>query len=87
MTGWTWAHVEEHVTLPQVRALSVYWRQQPPMVVLASRLCRYFGIEVSAKPDTPRATTVDDAVEQARAAGLPVMQGRPDDPMLDLLEL
>lgn len=87
MTGWTWAHVEDHVTLPQVRALSVYWRQQPPMVVLASRLCRYFGIEVSAKPEPKRASTAQEALEQARAAGLPITEGRPDDPMLDLLEL
>jgi len=28
-----------------------------------------------------------DALQEAMAAGIPVMQGRPDDPMLDLIGL
>lgn len=85
MTGWTWSHVSEQVTLPQVNALMSHWRVQPPMVVLASRLCRYFGIEVS-QPQRRVAATPQDAMKEAIAAGLPVFEGRPDDPMLDFLD-
>lgn len=86
MTGWTWEHVANTVTLPQVQVLSAYWRQQPPMVVLAGRLCRYFGIEVSL-PQQRAARSAEEAIREAVAAGLPVSEGRPDDPMLDFLDL
>lgn len=85
MTGWTWEHVSDKVTLPQVHALSAYWRQQPPMVVLASRLCRYFGIDVSL-PQTRIATSPHESMREALAAGLPVFDGRPDDPDLAFLD-
>jgi len=86
MMGWTWKHVAEEVTLPQVQVLMQHWRLQPPMVVLAGRLCRYFGIEVS-QPVQRAAATPQDALKEALAAGLPVAEGRPDDPMLDFLDL
>lgn len=44
-------------------------------------------------PDTQPANTSArsgepvDAMREAMAAGLPVMEGRPDDPMLDLIGL
>lgn len=86
MTGWTWAYVHDSVTLPQVKALATYWRRQPPMVVLAGRLCRYFGIEVDAK-EPVKAISAEDAMREALAAGLPVSHGRPDDPDLAFLDL
>lgn len=86
MTGWTWAHVEDHVTLPQVHALNTHWQYQPPMVVLAARLCRFFGIEVG-KPVQAAAKTPEDALKEALAAGLPIAHGRPDDPDLAFLGL
>lgn len=85
MTGWTWEHVADTVTLPQVQALSAYWRHQPPMVVLAGRLCRYFGIDVST-PKPRVAANPQDAMREAFAAGLPVVEGRPDDPDLAFLD-
>lgn len=85
MTGWTWSHVSNEVTLPQVHALMTHWRVQPPMVVLASRLCRYFGIDVS-QPQRRVAATPQDALKEALAAGLPIVEGRPDDPMLAFLD-
>lgn len=85
LTGWTWAHVSDNVTLPQVHTLQTYWRSQPPMVVLASRLCRYFGVEVAAKPK-PVAKNAHDAMREAMAAGLPIAPGRPDDPDLAFLD-
>jgi len=33
------------------------------------------------------ALTPQDALREAIAAGMPVMEGRPDDPMLDFLDL
>lgn len=33
------------------------------------------------------ARTPQEALREAAAAGLPVMEGRPDDPMLDFLDL
>lgn len=86
MTGWTWAHVANEVTLPQVNCLSEYWQRQPPMVILASRLCRYLGIEVGAKPKVV-AKSSEDAMREAMTAGLPVANGRPDDPDLAFLDL
>jgi len=55
------------------------------MVVLASRLCRYFGVEVAAKPK-PVAKNAHDAMREAMAAGLPIAPGRPDDPDLAFLD-
>lgn len=86
MTGWTWVYVHDEVTLPQVHVLSTYWRQQPPMPILARRLCQYFGIQI-AMPTPKVAASPDDAMQEAMSAGLPVTYGRPDDPMLDLLDL
>ena len=86
MTGWTWKHVAGEVTLPQVHALMTHWRLQPPLVVLAGRLCRHFGVDVSLAP-APVAATPQDALKQAQQAGLPIAEGRPDDPLLDFLDL
>jgi hypothetical protein len=86
MTGWTWAHVENEVTLPQVHALSTYWRQQPPLVVLTARLCRWAGIDVCTAKPAPVATA-NEAPKEAALVGLPISHGRPDDPMLNFLDL
>jgi hypothetical protein len=86
MTGWTLPHVRNEVTLPDVVMLSAYWRMQPPMVVLMSRVCRSLGVEVSAKP-VKVARTAAEAVQEAHQFGLPIAEGRPDDPMLAFLDL
>lgn len=86
LTGWTWKHVATEVTLPQVQTLMVHWRSQPPLVVLAGRLCRYMGVDVSL-PAQVVAADPQDAMKAAMAAGFPVANGRPDDPMLDFLDL
>lgn len=88
MTGWTWDYVHDKVTLPQVVVLSTYWKQQPPLVVLTSRLCRWAGIDVCTNPPATRAAaTPDEAMKQCAEIGLAVGHGRPDDPMLDLIGL
>lgn len=88
MTGWTWEYVHDKVTLPQVQILSTYWKAQPPLVVLTSRLCRWAGIDVCTdRPGNRPAATPGDAMKQCAEMGLAVSHGRPDDPMLDLLDL
>ena len=80
-------YVDEHVTLPQALALFSYWRIQPTLVTLVSRVCRYFDIEVGSKtpPLSSKPSTPEDALAQFRSAGVPIFEGKPDDPMLDLL--
>jgi hypothetical protein len=87
MTGWTWAHVSDTVTLPQVHVLQTFWQHQPPMVVLAGRLCRYLGIDVGTAAKPAPITKPQEAMQELAKNGFPVMEGRPDDPMLDLLDL
>lgn len=87
-TGWTWDHIDQRVTLPQANALAAHWIATPPPGLELRRIARYLGlpdprpVHTSAPPSAP-----DDALRQAQAAGLPVMEGRPDDPMLDLIGL
>jgi hypothetical protein len=50
------------------------------------RIALFLGIPDS-KPVQTSARTPQDALREAIAAGVPVMDGRPDDPMLDFLDL
>lgn len=57
----------------------------PPPDIQLKRISLFLGL-----PDTTpkRATaTPEDALREAMAAGLPVTEGRPDDPLLDFLDL
>lgn len=84
-TGWTWDYVDQHVTLPQAQALNKCWVVLPPAAIALRRICGALGMKTAA--DKPRARTVEEAVREAMAGGLPVIQGRPNDPMLDFLDL
>ncbi len=77
------------MTLPQALSLFVYWRHQPPLVTLVSRVCRYFSIDVSTAeaPVRKPPTTLEESLQQMCEAGLNITPGRPDDPMLDLLDI
>lgn len=57
----------------------------PPANVQLKRIALYLGLP-DTKPVQTSARPVD-ALQQAIAAGLPVMEGRPDDPLLDFLDL
>ena len=85
-TGWTWDHIDRHVTLPMVRALNASWAILPPPALALRRIGQALGVKA---PDTAprRATTPAEALRDAQVAGLPVMQGRPDDPLLAFLDL
>jgi hypothetical protein len=93
-TGWTWDHIDERVTLPQVAALGRFWKQVPPPAVQLRRIALFLGLKpesAEATPNAPRGpmapTNQDDALRALGVSGLPIMRGRPDDPMLDLLDL
>ena len=69
------------MTLPQVNALVAYWESVPPPNVQLKRISLGLGLKDTAKPKPT------DAVREAMAAGLPLHEGRPADPMLDLVGL
>jgi len=69
-----------------VRALNLAWAVLPPPAIALRRIGAALGVkQAAARP--PAARTAAEAVREAMAGGLPVMQGRPDDPMLAFLDL
>lgn len=58
----------------------------PPPAVQLKRIALALGIP-DPKPVQTSKQSLDDALQAAGAAGIPIMQGRPDDPMLDFLDL
>lgn len=84
-TGWTWETVERCLTIPQLNAMNAHWAAVPPPCIQLKRISLALGLP-DTKPAAPsRPTSERDALQEARSAGLPVMEGRPDDPMLDLV--
>lgn len=75
------------MTLPQVDALAAFWAAVPPPNVQLKRIAMALGLPDTAPPPKAGAVKPEDAMREALAAGLPVMEGRPDDPMLDLIGL
>ena len=92
-TGWTWQHVRHECDLPTYFALCETWAEVPPPAVQLRRIAHYLGLVPDASPDTPRMATTASAApstaqEIAMAAamsGLPAFDGRPADPMFDLI--
>lgn len=74
------------MTLPQLDALSAFWESVPPPAVQLKRISLALGLPDTTRPPA-RNVKPQDAMQEALAAGIPVMEGRPDDPMLDLLGL
>ena len=74
------------MTFPRLKALNEAWRTVPPVAVALRRISHWLGLPA---PDAARSAprTAEEAVKEVAAAGLPVMQGRPDDPMLALCGL
>lgn len=75
------------MTLPQLDALAAFWASVPPPGVQLKRIALALGLPDTKAPPKPGTVKPEDAMREALAAGLPVMQGRPDDPMLDLIGL
>ncbi len=74
------------MTLPQVDALAAFWTAVPPPGVQLKRIALALGLPEAKTPAKPQ-LTAEDAMREAMAAGLPVMEGRPNDPMLALIGL
>lgn len=65
-----------------------FWRTVPPVSVQLKRIALFLGLpEPKTVQTSALKTNSADALQQAQAAGIPVFEGRPDDPMLDLLDL
>lgn len=91
-TGWTWEYIDNHVTLPQVEALSRFWSHTPPVAIQLRRIARFLGLPdmpsaAVAKPEVPdRPRSLGADLHELSQMGLPIMQGFPNDPMLALLD-
>lgn len=94
-TGWTWQHVRHQCDLPTYFALCEWWGEVPPPAVQLRRIAQYLGLQAGADPATRRMATPStpatpssqqDIAMAAGMAGLHAIQGRPADPMLDLID-
>lgn len=68
-------------------ALNTFWLHTPPAALQLRRIALALGIKLPEPTTRQPARTAKDSLEQALAAGIPVMQGLPDDPLLKFLEL
>ena len=81
-----------HCDLPTYRALCAWWAEVPPVPQQLQRIATYLGPPAPehapaapAKSGTPPAISIEETLMEASMAGLPVFQGRPADPALDLI--
>ena len=72
------------MTLPQLDALANLWQQLPPAAVQLKRIAQWLGIKDPAPLKLDK-TSANDALMEAQAAGMPVLQ-KPNDPDLQFLE-
>ena len=75
------------MTLPQANALGRFWQSVPPAGVQLKRIALALGIPETRPAVQTSARSPEEAVREALAAGIPVMEGRPDDPLLDFLDV
>lgn len=73
------------MTFPRHKALMARWRVLPPAAMQLARIAAAIGIKPA--PEAQPVQSAQDFMKTAAAAGLPVMNHRPDDPMLDFLDL
>lgn len=93
-TGWTWQHVRLECDLPTYFALCDWWREVPPAAIQLRRIASFLGLKPGGEPGAARMTTTtgqaalssaQDVAGIAALAGMPVIEGRPADPMFDLI--
>ncbi len=94
-TGWTWQHVRSECDLPTYFALCDWWHDVPPPAVQLRRIAQFIGLQADASPATPRMasngqqaspSSQQEIATAAGMAGLHAIDGRPADPMLDLID-
>jgi hypothetical protein len=83
LTGWTWDYIDAHMTFPRLRALNARWRDVPPPAMQLARIAAALGLKPAPRPQKQ---TAQEFMQSALAAGVPVIEGRPDDPMLAFLD-
>lgn len=66
-------------------AMESFWLRVPPAALQLKRISLALGLSDTTVQTSTR--KVNDVMREAAAAGLSVMDGRPDDPMLDFLDL
>lgn len=71
----------------QALALKAFWEHTPPPAVQLRRIALALGLKMPAAPAQTKTTDPADAIREAGMAGLGVSYGRPDDPMLDFLDI
>ena len=74
-----------------VASLGRFWQHTPPPAIQLKRIAQVLGIKAENVPERSVDFSKHDITEQDlnefAAAGFGAMQGRPDDPMLDFLNL
>ena len=73
--------------MPQADALGRHWAALPPPDLQLKRISLFLGLPVTAPAGVPERGAPPDALREAAPAGLPVMEGRPDDPLPNFLDL
>ncbi|EOF9914138.1 hypothetical protein ACGLR3_002096, partial [Neisseria gonorrhoeae] len=59
-TGWTWDYVADNLDLPRIKHLNEYWREHPPVHILAAS---YMGVK-------PSSGSVQSEADEAEAVGM-----------------
>ena len=80
ITGMGWNQVLDELDLIRLEALNQYWDNHPPTHIL---IASYLGIKPKTKP---KPLDTNNMAELAASFG-GIAEGRPDDPMLDLIGL
>lgn len=78
------------MTLPQVLALQRYWSHTPPVAFQLRRIALFLGLQdppAAKAPDAATPRSLDNDLRDLSYGGIPIFEGRPNDPMLDLLDL
>lgn len=90
-TGWTWQHVQQNCDLPMYLALCEWWREVPTAAIQLRRIAQFLGLKENAQPGTPRMaepttpSTAEEVSMAASMAGMPAFDGKPNDPVFDLI--
>lgn len=86
-TGWTWQYIDTQVTLQIVTALNAFWDHTPPPCIQLKRIASALGIEQKTAPTPIKKQDEPQDLSELLGAGLGITQGRPNDPMLDFLDV
>lgn len=80
ITGMTWNQVLDELDLIRLAAINMYWADHPPVHIL---IASYLGVKPKPKAKAMNSQSMGELASQF--GGL--VEGRPNDPMLDLLGL